>query len=644
MHSHKIKITRGPIVGTRMVCALIGYLCIAVLTIPVTFADTVQQAYLKASNTSAGDNFAWAMAIDGNTAVVGARETDEGAGTAYVYVRDGDGWSLQATLKASNAEPGDSFGHSVDISGDTLVVSGEAEDSSATGVNGDQNDNSVRNSGAVYVFVRDGTSWSQQAYIKASNTGESDYFGGNVRISGDTLVVTAHPEDSSATGVNGDQNDNSVDQSGAVYVFTRSGTQWSQQAYIKASNPDEGDQFGHGVAISGNTLVVSAPDEDSNATGINGDQTNNLVRNRGAVYVFTRDDTSWSQQAYIKASNSDNGGNFGQSPGVSIDGDTLVAGAAYEPSNTTGIDGDQNNKSTPGAGAVYVFTRNGTTWSQQAFIKASNTNADDLFGYSVALSGDSLMVGAYREDSSATGLNGDQVDNFTNNAGAAYLFTRNGDVWSQQDYIKASNTGVDDNFGNVVAISGNTVVVAAIVEDSNATGVDGDQYNNLSANSGAAYVFEMNVFEMPEVFSINPGLNDAWYNPETDGQGFFITVFPDLGAVSLAWFTYDTDLPPIDAASNLGDPGHRWLTAVGPIVGNQAIMEIEMTSGGLFDVATVIDRTDPPGSDGTIILTFDSCNSGTIEYDIPSINRQGSVPIQRVANDNIVLCEVLNED
>jgi hypothetical protein len=143
---------------------------------------------------------------------------------------------------------------------------------------------------------------------------------------------------------------------------------------------------------------------------------------------------------------------------------------------------------------------------------------------------------------------------------------------------------------------------------------------------------------------INPGLNDAWYNPETSGQGFFISVFPDLSFVSLAWFTYDTELPPMDATANLGDPGHRWLTAVGPIEGNQVIMGIEMTSGGLFDAATTIDRTDPPGSDGTIILTFDSCNSGAIEYDITSINQQGTVPIQRVADDNIVLCEALNSD
>ena len=143
---------------------------------------------------------------------------------------------------------------------------------------------------------------------------------------------------------------------------------------------------------------------------------------------------------------------------------------------------------------------------------------------------------------------------------------------------------------------------------------------------------------------INAGLNDAWFYEPTSGQGFFITVFPDLGYVSLAWFTYDTELPLPDAVANLGDPGHRWITAVGPIEGNQVTMNIEMTSGGLFDTATLIDRTDPPGSDGTIILTFDSCNSGTVEYDILSINRQGTVPIQRVAGDNIVLCEALNSN
>jgi len=651
MQNHKKKLSCVFNIRIRL-GHMIGLLCCAASTMPVTYADTLQQAYLKASNTRAGDNFGGELAVSGDTVVVGAREagndvtrtnsiqssqSGNSTGAAYVFVRSGNSWSLQATLQASNAEPGDTFGHSVDIAGDTLVISAESEESSATGVNGDQSDNSVPHAGAVYVFVRNGTTWSQQAYIKASNTGATDYFGGNVVISGDTLVVTAHSEESNATGVNGDQNDNSFNSSGAVYVFTRSGTQWSQQAYLKASNTDDGDQFGHGVAISGNTVAVSAPSEDSNATGINGDQDNNLVRNRGAIYVFTRNGTSWSQQAYIKASNSDNGGGFGGTEGVSLSGDTLVVGAQSEPSNATGINGDQSNKSAPSAGAVYVFTRSGTTWSQQAYIKASNTDTEDVFGRSVAVSGDALVVGAWREDSGATGLNGDQSDNSSSDAGAAYLFTRNGTVWSQQDYFKASNTEANDNFGNDVAISGNTVVVSAIVEDSSATGVNGDQNDNSAENSGAAYVFDTN-----PIFLINAGLNDAWYNPLTDGQGFFVTVFPDIKIVFLAWFTFDTELPPMNATANLGYAGHRWLTAIGSYADNEVVMNISITTDGIFDNGAEVQNTDPPGSDGTIILTFEDCKTGTVEYDITSIGRQGIVPIQRIANDNAALCEALN--
>ena len=172
------------------------------------------------------------------------------------------------------------------VSGDTVVVGAVFEDSNATGINGDQTDNSATDAGAAYVFVRNGTTWSQQAYLKASNTDAGDVFGFSVAISGDTVVVGASFEASNATGVNGDQTDNSAPQAGAAYVFVRNGTTWSQQAYLKASNTDAGDFFGDSVAVSGDTVVVGAPRESSSATGVNGDQTNNSAASAGAAYIF----------------------------------------------------------------------------------------------------------------------------------------------------------------------------------------------------------------------------------------------------------------------------------------------------------------------------------------------------------------------
>jgi len=146
--------------------------------------------------------------------------------------------------------------------------------------------------------------------------------------------------------------------------------------------------------------------------------------------------------------------------------------------------------------------------------------------------------------------------------------------------------------------------------------------------------------QSPPIEVLNSGLNDAWYGPETSGQGFFITVFSDLSAVSLAWFTYDTELPPLDAVANLGDPGHRWLTAVGPFSGNTATLTIYVTRGGLFNSEVPATSTDLDG-DGTITLEFTDCTSGVVSYDITSLGKSGQIPIQRVAAGNIPLCEAL---
>lgn len=242
----------------------------------------------------------------------------------------------------------------------------------------------------------------QRAYGKASNTGEYDNFGWVVSLSGDTLAIGAPYENSSATGIDGNQADESAPSSGAVYVFVRTGSTWSQQAYLKASNTGTGDVFGWAVSLSGETLAVGAPHEASSAAGVGGDQADDSAADSGAVYVFVRTGTSWSQQAYLKASNTGPGDSFGMA--VSLSGETLAVGAPFEDSSATGPGGDQADDSAIDPGAAYVFTRAGVTWTQEAYLKASNTDSSDYFGASVSLSGDSLAVGAWSEDSGATGI------------------------------------------------------------------------------------------------------------------------------------------------------------------------------------------------------------------------------------------------
>src|SRR6266850_2570026 len=272
-----------------------------------------------------------------------------------------------AYIKASNAEAYDHFacgggnqghtGTSIAMSGDanTMAIGAPFESGGAAGVNGNQSDNSVYAAGAVYVYVRQGQSWTQQAYVKASNPGLNDHFGSSVALSrdGSTMAVAAHWEASAATGINGNQKDDSIPQAGAVYVFTRTGTTWTQQAYIKASNAGnaaqgDGDQFGFSLALSGDgsTLAVGAITEDSAAQQINGNQNDDAAQSAGAVYVFTRTPSTslgaggstWAQQAYIKGSRGETSDGFGFATSISDDGNTIAVGSGDEACLTPGID------------------------------------------------------------------------------------------------------------------------------------------------------------------------------------------------------------------------------------------------------------------------------------------------------------------
>jgi hypothetical protein len=399
-----------------------------------------------------------AYAEDGGATGINGDPTNKAAqqaGAVYVFGRTDSGWAQQAYVKPSDlvASPLGEHGYfgisvALDADGNTLAVGAFNENSGSTGINGDQHNNTAPRSGAVYVFVRNGGAWTQEAYIKASNTAAESNFGRSVALSGNgnTLAVSASHEDSAARGINGNQTDASAPQSGAAYVFVRSGSTWAQQAYIKASNTDANDLFGISLSLSGDgdTLAVGAIGEGSAATGVNGDETDNSLPYSGAVYTFSRTGNSWTQQAYLKASNTRANDNFGYSVALSRDETTLAVGAIFESSSAPGVDGDQADSGAHNAGAVYVFFRDPTIWAQQVYVKASNPAPSNYFGYSVALSADGNMmaVTATGESSQSIGVNGDQSSNpnYFPGAGAAYVHIRTSGTWAQHSELKMPAT------------------------------------------------------------------------------------------------------------------------------------------------------------------------------------------------------------
>ncbi len=344
------------------------------------------------------------------------RETQRfpGAGAAYVYRRDDAGtpldysddvWLQEARLTASDPGTGDNFGQSVSVSGNTVVV-GSPSDGVAP----------YLNSGSVYVFTHSGGGWVEQAKLEASDPADFDQLGVSVSVSGDTVVAGSSSDD-----------DNGFN-SGSAYVFIRSGTTWSQQAKLTASDADSGDRFGYTVSVSGETAVVGSPNNEDQG------------RDTGSAYIFTRSGNLWNEQAKLTASDAASGDYFGVS--VSVSGETVVVGS----------DGDINDGGTY-AGSAYVFTQSGGTWNEQAKLTASDAGTSDRFGRSVAVSGDTVVVGSLFDNDSGS------------NSGSAYVFARSGAIWSEQAKLTARDAAKEDWFGASVAVSGNTVVVGSPQDD-----------------------------------------------------------------------------------------------------------------------------------------------------------------------------------
>jgi hypothetical protein len=438
---------------------------------------------IAATNRETSENYGSAIAIseDGSTLVVGAPNDDlddnginalTDAGAAYVYLWNSgtSQWDLQKKLVppvgANTRVASDKFGSSVAISEDTIAVGAFQQDYDAGGAA------SLADAGAVYVFTRSAGVWSPQQKIVATGTNAriaSDNFGASVAIKGDTLAVGAYKQDYDVDGAT------AVTDSGAVYIYSRSGGVWTTKQKIVGIGTNAriaSDYFGYSLAISENTLVVGAYQQDFDLSG------NASVTDAGAAYIFTLIGSVWSMQQKIIATGTNarvTTDNFGYN--VAVSGDSVVIGANNQDFD---VDGNAN---TSNAGAAYVFTRSGKNWSQQQKLIATGSLSRDTnyyFGNSVAISGDTILVGSYQQSYNALG-----ADLFSA-AGAAFVYSRNGNIWTQQQKIVASGLygrNPNDNFGNQVSLSGSVIVIGAKAQD-----YAGDGSSPLT-DSGAVYAF-----------------------------------------------------------------------------------------------------------------------------------------------------------
>jgi hypothetical protein len=389
------------------------------------------------------------LSKDGKILAVGNyTENSKGknAGSVKVYTRHDESWiQMGSTIYADNAQPEDDFGAAVSLSddGNILAVGAYREDGA---------DNSLENSGAVYVYEYNDQSWTQMgSTIYANNPDANDLFGKSVSLAADgkTLAVGAHEKDST-----------DATNSGAAYVFIFNGENWQPQGgIIKASTPIQHDHFGRSVSLNndGDVLAVGAPSSLSN----NG---------YGGVYVFTLNNNKWIQQGSpIKAKHVGAKDHFGLSISLSGDGKTLAVGAFGDDNNQSGVypNGTEkavNSETYKNSGAAYVFSIASETneWDQQAFIKSMHPRSVDWYGWSVSLSDDgkTLAVGAYFEDSIEAGIHhkSDKLAErsyLSANSGQVYLYTRTASGWSEQAYIKAKNVVPGERFGASVSLSGN---------------------------------------------------------------------------------------------------------------------------------------------------------------------------------------------
>jgi hypothetical protein len=455
-----------------------------------------QQQKIVASDRAADDLFGYSVSISGDYAIVGAWNEAEDAsggatladaGSAYIFKQTAGTWAQQQKIVAADRGATDYFGAAVAISGDYAFVGAWAEDEDAFG------GSTTSGAGSTYMFKQTAGTWAQQQKIVATRWGTpapNDFFGYSVAIDGDYAIVGAWAEDEDASGLN------TLTSAGSAYIFKRNGATWALQQKIVAADRAALDQFGYSVAISGDYALVSAYFDDEDASG---GATLNFA---GSCYIFKQTAGVWSQQQKIVAADRAANDNFGFSVGIS--GDYAVIGAYNESEDASGA------ATLASAGSAYIFKQTAGVWSQQQKIVASDRAAGDLFGYSAAISGDFVIVGAFAEDEDAAGAN------TLSNPGSAYIFSQTAGVWSQQQKLVPADRFDQDQFGSSVAIDGDYAIVGAYNEDENASGTA-----TLNA-AGSAYIFKQTAgswSQQQKIVAADRAADDYFgYNVDIDGD------------------------------------------------------------------------------------------------------------------------------
>ena len=500
---------------------------------PWALGQLIQQQKLTASDTASGDQFGRVVALSADTAIVGAFNENNshgnGAGAAYVFVRSGGVWTQQQKLIASDGAANDNFGFSVAIDGDTALI-GAVLANNSSGVN----------AGAVYVFTRNAGVWTEQQRLQASDVALNDLFGNAVSLDGDTTVIGSDADDDGGSG------------SGSAYVFTRSAGIWTQQQKLTASDAAAGDNFGASVSLDGTTVMIGARNDDLPGK-----------TNAGSAYVFIRNGNTWIQQQKLTASDAAASDGFAF---VGLSGDTAIIGA-------DGNDGNGNN-----AGAAYIFTRSNGVWTQQQRLNASDAAADDGFGAGVCVDGDTAIVSAY------IGNNSSGLD-----SGAAYVFTRSGTFWTQQQKFAASDGAANDHFGLALAISGGTVIIGAADDD-----------HPGATDAGSAYIF------VPEIPNTPPVVDAGADQTATEDAPFnLVSSFtdPDTGDTHTATVNWG-DGSPAQAA-----------TVTEPSGSNPGALNASHTylaSGSYQITVTVTDAANASASDTLQVTVVEAVSNNYI--------------------------------